>query len=103
MLILLAEVLDLTHPANVELFRRWDQTEVAYIKQLRFIRITSESPDLVAVSRPGRHPSLSINQKHVDSADQHDQPMDTDDEVPLLMEPPSRFASTIMTMDGSAS
>lgn len=98
---MLAEVLDLTHPANVELFRRWDQKEVAYIKQLRFIRISSEAPDVAIVSRFGLHPSLSTK-KHEDSAEQHDQLMDIDDEAPLLMEPPSRFASTITSMDGTA-
>ena len=97
-----AEVLDLTHPANVQLFRMWDQKEVAYIKQLRFIRISSESPDLVVVSRPGRHPSLTADAKRVETTTQQDQQMDLDDEAPLLMEPPSRFASTIMSMDGSA-
>ena len=80
----------------------WDQKEVAYIKQLRFIRISSESPDLVVVSRPGHHPSLATAEKRVDAAEKHDQQMDTDDVAPLLMEPPSRFASTIMSMDGSA-
>ncbi|KAI6010697.1 translation machinery-associated protein 16, partial [Pisolithus orientalis] len=38
------EVLDLTHSANVELFRKWDQTEAAYVQMLRFIRITSTDP-----------------------------------------------------------
>jgi hypothetical protein len=35
----LTEVIDLTHPPTVELFRKWDQKEVAYIQLLRFIRI----------------------------------------------------------------
>ncbi|KAG6829881.1 hypothetical protein H0H92_003150 [Tricholoma furcatifolium] len=52
------EVLDLTHPATVELFRRWDQKEVAYIDLLRFIRISSVDPDMVVVSRPGKHVSI---------------------------------------------
>ncbi|KAG6866548.1 hypothetical protein C0991_002033 [Blastosporella zonata] len=52
------EVIDLTHPANVEVFRLWDQKEVAYMQLLRFIRITSTDPDLVVVSRPGRHVSI---------------------------------------------
>lgn len=97
-----AEVLDLTHPENVRLFRMWDQKQVAYIKQLRFIRISSETPDCVVVSRSGHHPSLTVNEKRMTTAEKEDQQMDTDDEAPLLMEPPSRFASTIMSMDGSA-
>lgn len=52
------EVLDLTHTANVELFRKWDQTEAAYVQMLRFIRITSTDPTVAVLSRPGRHPSL---------------------------------------------
>ncbi|KAG6916123.1 hypothetical protein DXG01_008354 [Tephrocybe rancida] len=53
------EVIDLTHPATVEVFRRWDQKEVAFMQLLRFIRITSANPDLVVVSRPGRHVSIT--------------------------------------------
>ncbi|KAF4610996.1 hypothetical protein D9613_006864 [Agrocybe pediades] len=52
------EVIDLTHPATVELFRRWDQKEVAFIQLLRFIRICSTDPTLVVVSRPGKHQSI---------------------------------------------
>ncbi|KAF8075006.1 hypothetical protein FPV67DRAFT_1559612 [Lyophyllum atratum] len=52
------EVPDLTHPATVEIFRRWDQKELAYIQLLRFIRITSVEPDVVVVSRPGKHASI---------------------------------------------
>ncbi|KZV93142.1 hypothetical protein EXIGLDRAFT_768366 [Exidia glandulosa HHB12029] len=52
------EVPDLTHPANVAVFRRWDEMEAAYIDLLRFIRISSEKPDLLVVSRPGKHASL---------------------------------------------
>ncbi|KAF9820579.1 hypothetical protein IEO21_01282 [Rhodonia placenta] len=92
------EVVDLTDPPNVELFRRWDQKEVAFIQQLRFIRIAGDAPSLVVISRPGQHPSLvQSNQTNVELKDQE---MDTDD-APLLMEPLSRFASTIMTMDGT--
>lgn len=52
------EVLDLTHSANVELFRKWDQTEAAYVQMLRFIRITSTDPAVAILSKPGKHPSL---------------------------------------------
>ncbi|KAI5984308.1 hypothetical protein EDD15DRAFT_2480700 [Pisolithus albus] len=52
------KVLDLTHTANVELFRKWDQTEAAYVQMLRFIRITSTDPTVALLSRPGRHPCL---------------------------------------------
>lgn len=53
------EVIDLTHPVNVDLFRRWDQNEVAYMEQLRFIRIFSTAPEVTVVSKPGRHISLT--------------------------------------------
>lgn len=52
------EVIDLTHPPTVELFRRWDQKEVAFIQLLRFIRIFSTDPTLALVSRPGKHVSI---------------------------------------------
>jgi len=99
------EVVDLTHPQNVELFRQWDQKELAYIQQLRFIRISSASPERAIVTRPGRHPFLvpsssTESAKRTDEKPSDDHEMDTD-EAPLLMEPPSRFASTIMTMDGA--
>jgi len=90
------EVIDLTDPLNVELFRRWDQKEVAFMQELRFIRISSDAPELVVVSRPGKHASL-VEAKKNDA--RQDEVMDTDD-APLLMEPPQRFSSTIMTMDG---
>ena len=92
-----AEVLDLTHPINVELFRKWDQKEAAYVQQLRFIRISSTAPETAVVSRPGHHPLLK--QEAAQQKAEAEAQMDTD-EVPLLLEPPSRFASTIQTMDG---
>ena len=54
----LAEVIDLTHEPTVEVFRRWDQKEVAYIDLLRFVRIFGTEPDRMVVSRPGKHPSI---------------------------------------------
>ncbi|KAJ3755064.1 hypothetical protein EV360DRAFT_50427 [Lentinula raphanica] len=53
------EVIDLTHPENVALFRTWDQKEVAFIDLLRLIRISSSSPTTFVVSRPGKHFSIS--------------------------------------------
>ncbi|CDO73304.1 hypothetical protein BN946_scf185008.g66 [Trametes cinnabarina] len=96
------EVLDLTHPTNVELFRKWDQKEAAYIQQLRFIRISSSAPETAVVSRIGHHPLLKREEelKKQANAEEQAQAMDTD-EAPLLLEPPSRFASTIQTMDGA--
>ncbi|KAF9531780.1 hypothetical protein CPB83DRAFT_848715 [Crepidotus variabilis] len=52
------EVIDLTHPATVTLFRRWDQKEAAYTHLLRFIRIFSDNPSHFVMSRPGKHFSL---------------------------------------------
>ncbi|KAI0923776.1 hypothetical protein AcW1_006647 [Taiwanofungus camphoratus] len=93
------EVIDLTDSRNVDLFRRWDQMEAAYISQLRFIRISSSAPDAVVVSRPGKHPTL----KQSDNVDNMSgiQEMDTD-EAPLLSESLSRFASSMIIMDGPA-
>ncbi|KAI0328699.1 hypothetical protein GY45DRAFT_1254479 [Cubamyces sp. BRFM 1775] len=94
------EVIDLTHPTNVELFRKWDQKGAAYIQQLRFIRISSESPETVIVSRVGQHPLLKREEEQKKQAvAEQAQAMDTD-EAPLLLEPPSNFASTMQTMDG---
>jgi translation machinery-associated protein 16 len=53
-----AEVIDLTHPPTVELFRRWDQKEAAFVQLLRFIRIFKGDPQLAVLSRPGKHFSL---------------------------------------------
>ena len=91
------EIIDLSHPTNVDLFRQWDQKEVAYIQQLRMIRISSSSPEVVVVSRPGKHPLL-LNKDESSKEDGHVDEMDTDD-APLLLEPPSRFSSTMMSMD----
>ncbi|KAG6335729.1 hypothetical protein ID866_3353 [Astraeus odoratus] len=84
------EVLDLTHATNVDLLRRWDQKEVAYVQMLQFIRITSTDPIVAVVSKPGKHPLLQTPENV----------MSLEDDSLLLTEPPSRFASTMMTMDG---
>ena len=54
-----AEVPDLTHEINVELFRGWDQKEGGYLQMLRYIRISSTDPEKIIVSRPGQHPRLT--------------------------------------------
>ncbi|KAI0704279.1 hypothetical protein BC835DRAFT_1403912 [Cytidiella melzeri] len=97
------EVVDLTHPANVELFRRWDQKEAPFVQQLRFIRISSSNTGSFTVSRTGRHPSLikpTLNEHTFAEATNQDMTVDKEDEAPLLLEPAERFASTMMTMDG---
>ncbi|KAG0705565.1 hypothetical protein DFH29DRAFT_799906 [Suillus ampliporus] len=93
------DVPDLTHEASVELFRKWDQKEVAYIQLLRFIRINSVDPTSAVVSKTGEHHSLkqSVPSQAIDEA------MVTDRDDTLLTEPPSRFASTMMMMDGPLS
>jgi translation machinery-associated protein 16 len=52
------EVPDMTHQANIDLFRKWDQKETAYLELLRYIRISSTSPQTVVVSRKGNHKTL---------------------------------------------
>ncbi|KAN0092615.1 Protein of unknown function (DUF2962) domain containing protein [Tylopilus felleus] len=92
------EVPDLTHEPTVELFRKWDQKEVAYVRLLRSIRISSSNPGATVVSNQGKHHSL-----HVDPAlsQQQDQEMNVDENDSIILsEPASRFASTITTMDG---
>lgn len=54
----LSEVPDVTHTANVDLFRQWDQKELAYVQQLRHIRIFSQQPGNMIVSQPGKHQFL---------------------------------------------
>ena len=87
------------------LFRQWDQKESAYIQQLRFIRISSDQPDVFTISRYGQHPSLPKPIKPVPTSAPTDPlPSSTDvdmdeDEAPLLLEPDLRFSSTIMGMD----
>jgi len=91
------EVVDLTHAPTVKLFRGWDQKEFAFIQMLRFIRISSTNPLEFTVSKPGKHYSLRRDDLSQDQA------MDTigDSSVQdFLAEPPTRFSSTIMAMDG---
>jgi len=52
------EVLDLTDPANVALIRRWKQDDRAYLDILRYVRVSSQDPLRLVVSRPGKHQNL---------------------------------------------
>ncbi|GJE90969.1 translation machinery-associated protein 16 domain-containing protein [Phanerochaete sordida] len=98
------QVIDLTEPANVALFKQWDQKAPSYIKQLRFIRISSSSPETYTVVKWGIHPSLpkppkpAAAETSASSTSAHDVAMD-EDEVPLLLDPSVRFSSTITGMD----
>ncbi|KDQ26740.1 hypothetical protein PLEOSDRAFT_1113197 [Pleurotus ostreatus PC15] len=120
------EVPDLTDESTVEIFRRWDQKEIAFIQLLRFIRISSADPGMAIVSRPGNH--ASIHAAHPTPPPLENPPLaklplvesdlDDMDVVPELLpppqerdvgargmmlpfdEPPERFASTIMATDG---
>ncbi|PPR03211.1 hypothetical protein CVT26_008059 [Gymnopilus dilepis] len=94
------EVIDLTHPPTVELFRRWDQKEVAFVQLLRFIRINSTNPDVVVVSRPGKHASI-VESTATPEGEAMDVTEETRQNTPstMLREPLSRFSSTMMTMD----
>ena len=69
-----AEVIDLTHPINVKVFRKWDQKEVAYTDLLRFIRISGASPETATVSRSGKHPLLQPAQPQDPSAQSQEHP-----------------------------
>jgi len=95
------EVIDLTHAPTVELLRKWDQKEFAYIQMLRFVRISSSDPTISTISKPGKHHTL-CNMDHSESL--RDQEMGTVVEASVqqefLGEPVTRFSSTMMTMDG---
>jgi len=76
----LLEVPDLTHAPTVEVFRRWDQKEIAFTELLRFIRIFSSQPDIFVVSKPGKHLSITNSNKCMgtDGGD----PMCVEDDLP---------------------
>lgn len=96
-------MIDLTNPPNVELFRRWDQIEAAYVQMLRFIRISKESPTVAVVTRPGKHMDINphvtstsgqgkkdkafVPKKRIDGAVTIGTEVDgDDDDVPMLIE-----------------
>jgi translation machinery-associated protein 16 len=95
-----AEVVDLTHPPTVELFRRWDQREFAYIQMLRFIRISSSNRIEYIISKPGKHYSLHQDGDTKSTLDQEMLAVEDTSVRDFLAEPPTRFSSTIMMMDG---
>ncbi|KAF4569775.1 hypothetical protein EYR40_008755 [Pleurotus pulmonarius] len=79
------EVPDLTDESTVEIFRRWDQKEVAFIQLLRFIRISSADTTVAIVSRPGKHASIHAAHPTPPSLDND---LDDMDVVPELLPPP---------------
>ena len=93
------EVPDLTHEPTVHFFRKWDQQEVSYVQQLRFIRMSSCVPAMCVVTKLGKHQSLNAADR---ATSQHqDQEMIIDENENILeSESQSRFASTIAIMDG---
>lgn len=58
---------------NVHLFRQWDQKEVSYVDHLRHIRVFSQQPKDVVVSRPGKH-QLLIKDARAEQGMQADNP-----------------------------
>lgn len=96
----LTEVIDLTNPPTVELFRKWDQKEVAYIQLLRFIRIFSTDSNRVVVSRPGKHASvIEFSNQRSKNVDMDVENINQHPNSIIPGEPMSRFSSTIMNMD----
>ncbi|KAK7466409.1 translation machinery-associated protein 16 [Stygiomarasmius scandens] len=94
------EVIDLTHPPTVALFRTWDQKEVAFIDLLRFIKINSTNPQSAVVIKPGKHVTIIEDTSNNDRGKDAEMCIDSGVSTPsILAEPPERFASTIMTMD----
>jgi translation machinery-associated protein 16 len=95
------EVIDLTHPPTVELFRRWDQKEVAFIQLLRFIRISKTDPQHAVVSRPGKHCSV-VEATTLESQDDGAMMEEVNSQAPASStrgESLSRFSITIMAID----
>ncbi|KAF8817532.1 hypothetical protein BYT27DRAFT_7199066 [Phlegmacium glaucopus] len=99
------EIIDLTHGPTVEIFRRWDKKELAFIQLLRFIRISSSEPEVVVLSKPGKHLSILESTTVSEGGDAMDVVMEKQDptvsQLPQFGEPPLRFSSTMMTMDNS--
>ena len=86
-LIFVKEVIDLTHGPTVELFRRWDQKELAFIQLLRFIRISSSEPDVVVLSKPGKHFSILESTATSESGDAMDVMVEKEDSpIPQLLQ-----------------
>ncbi|KIY52997.1 hypothetical protein FISHEDRAFT_63629 [Fistulina hepatica ATCC 64428] len=52
------DVPDLTHAPTVALFRQWDMKEVAFMRLLQFVRISSANPETAVVARRGTHVSM---------------------------------------------
>ena len=77
----------MTHPLNVELFRRWDQKEAPFVQQLRFIRISSSNPGVFTISKPGKHPALVALAKKTSEESNQQMVVDDDEEAPLLLDP----------------
>lgn len=104
-MISLKEIIDLTHGPTVEIFRRWDQKELAFIQLLRFIRISSSEPELMVLSKPGKHVSILESTTVSEGGNAMDVVMEKQDpsvpQLPQFGEPPLQFSSTMMTMDDS--
>lgn len=75
----------MTNETNVELLRRWKQDDAAYLDILRYVRVSSEDPNIILVSRPGKHQNLV---EHNSNEDKTTTSMDG-----------LRFSSTIQGMD----
>ena len=72
----------MTHAPTVEVFRRWDQKEGAYIQLLRFIRISSADPSVAQVSRPGKHFTITRTEAVDDDKLEDDMVVDGDTIAP---------------------
>ena len=91
----------------MELFRRWDQKEAAFIQLLRFIRIFKGDPQLTVLSRPGKHISLT---EKTDPGSQDDEEMMAEvlkgshPQAPtssIIEESPPPSSNAMMAMDDS--
>jgi translation machinery-associated protein 16 len=87
----------------VEIFRRWDLKELGFIQLLRFIRISSSDPEVVVLSKPGKHFSILESTTISEGGGAMDVVMEKhESSVPQLPQFGLQFSSTMMTMDNTS-
>ncbi|KAH8832665.1 hypothetical protein DL96DRAFT_670411 [Flagelloscypha sp. PMI_526] len=71
------DVIDLTDPLTLALFRRWDQSDPAYLETLQCIRVNSANLSFSKICKVGKHGAYPISQEDSPLA-QEDAAMDLD-------------------------
>ncbi|KAH8797641.1 hypothetical protein DL96DRAFT_988546 [Flagelloscypha sp. PMI_526] len=57
------DVIDLTDPLTLALFRRWDQSDPAYLETLQCIRVNSANISFSKICKVGKHGAYPISQQ----------------------------------------